>query len=228
MASSNLSQQTGHPGKDIRPCVAALTETSLARGGFPNRNEAAVIIASEFKRISLDYDSALKRVEYWNRKNAPPLKPNEAKKAVANAYGKDYNYSCRHPVLLAFCVDESVCPFHNQVLGKKDKYNDLAFIDYGWQKLLSNRQVLIYKVALPHLEMTRKIGRGGLICANHQQIANACGIHRKRIGKDLKALAEVGLIEYEPGQPKKWEGKASEIGRVYPIPRPRFKNGGHW
>ena len=222
-AASRLSEETGHPGNDIRPCIASLLETPLCKGDFPNRNESAVVIASEFKRIGINYDTACKRLEYWNHDNSPPLKPSELSKAIGNAYLKGYNYSCHHYVLSAFCVDPDLCPFQTQVKSKKQKYNDFAFIDYGWPRLLSNRQVLIYKVALPHLEKTRQIGRGGKICANHKQIAEACGISRERVGKDLNILHKVGLIEYKVGSRQKWKGIASEIARLFPIPRPTRK-----
>lgn len=222
-ASSDLAAETGHPGKDIRPCIATLMETPLSKGEFPNRNEAALVIASELKRIGVDYDSATGRVESWNRFNNPSLRPSEQTKAVNNAFAKEYNYGCHNAILVAFCVGQDLCPFHNHVLSRKPKYNDLVFVDYGWPTHLTGRQTLIYGVALPHLEKTRRIGRGGLICANHRQIANACGISRERVGKDLKILSELGLIEYNAGIPRKWEGRASEIRRVFPIPRPNHR-----
>jgi len=219
-ASSRLSEETGHPGKGIRPCIATLYETPLLKGQFPPRSQVSIILASEFKRIGLDYDSIIARLEYWNRYNKPPLTPRDLERAVNNSISKDYKYTCGNPILRDFCVGREYCQFNQYVISKKKKPNDLKFIDYGWQKYLSNRQVLVFAVALPHLENTRKIGRGGLICANHKQIAEACGISPGRIGQDLRLLASVGLIEYNVGRPRKWEGIASEIRRIFPIPRP--------
>lgn len=219
-AASNLSRETGHPGKDIRPCIATLIESALVKGDYPNRSEAAVVIATEFRRIGLHYEEALKRLTNWNQFHNPPLRPSELRKAASNGYTKDYNYSCRHNVLSAYCVDESTCPFCTKVVGKKGRNNDMAFIDYGWQNHLTKRQVLLYLVALPYLEKTRRIGKGGLICANYRQIADAAGIPQRRLGDDLRTLAAVGLIEFQAGEPRKWEGIASEIRRVFPIPRP--------
>jgi len=221
-ASSNLSRDTGHPGPDIKPCVATLLETTLSKGDFPDRNGSAVVIASELKRIGVDYDSALKRMEYWNRRNNPPLKPQELTKAAQNAYSRDYNYGCKNPILESFCMGQNVCPFDNRVRSKKNHYNDLKFLDYGWQRHLSSNQVRIYWIGLKYLESRRKVGKGGLIYANHKQIAEACGVSDRRIGKDLKVLQGAGLIKYEPGTPRKWEGKASEIRRIFPISRPTY------
>lgn len=220
IASSDLAARTGHPGKDIRPCIAQLIETVINKGEFPNRSESALVIATEFNRIGLDYEEANRQIEIWNSGNNPPLKISELRKAVSNGYLKSYNYGCRNPILSAFCAEESLCPFITQVKGKGKILNDLDFISFKWPKSLSNRQVLIYAVALPYLEKKRKIGRGGLICANHKQIAETCGVSPGRIGRDLMVLHLAGLIEYNVGTPRKWEGMASEIRRVFPIPRP--------
>jgi hypothetical protein len=40
---------------------------------------------------------------------------------------------------------------------------------------------------------------------------------------DLRILNRAGLIEYTAGKPLKWEGIASEIRRILPIPRPTTK-----
>ena len=218
-AASNLSQETGHPGNDIRPCIATLVETSLSQGEIPNRNEAAVIIASEFRRIGQTYDQATQHLEYWNQNNKPPLKYNELQKAVRNAYGKEYNYGCQNPVLKNYCVGD-ICPFIKHVKSKWKKVQNFVFIDYGWQNYLSLVQTLIYYTALPYLEIKRRVGPGGRIFANHKQIAESCGVSNRRIGQQLDTLQTAGLIEYKPGLPLKWKGLASEIKRIIPIPRP--------
>ncbi len=219
-ASSNLAGCIGHPGKDIRPCIACLLETPLTKGEPPNRNVAALIIATEFLRIGLDNDAAQARLEDWNNYNSPPLRFNELIKALTNGYSGKYLYGCGNIVLQGFCSGRDVCQFNIHVRTGKPKHNDLVFVDYGWPRYLSNRQTLIYSVALPFLEKKRCVGRGGLICANHKQIAQTCGISPGRVGTDLKILGEVGLIDYNVGRPRKWEGIASEIRRVFPIPHP--------
>ncbi len=223
-ASSNLSGSTGHPGPDIRPCIARLIETSLTRGDFPDRNRAAVVIASELKRIGENFGASNRRLEQWNSKNKPPLREREVERVLDNSFSHEYNYGCRNPILLEFCIGEDCCPFASRVRSKPNRLNDLKFIDYGWPRVLTSRQVLLYSVALPYLEKTRQVGLGGLIYANHQQLADACGITRRRLGDDLRALGLLGLIDYEPGISRKWEGKASEIRRIFPIPRLTHKH----
>ena len=218
-AASNLSQETGHPGNDIRPCIATLVETPLSKGEFPNRNTAGLIIATEFYRIGQKYDQAVTRLEHWNQHNHPPLKHNELQNAAQNGYTGKYNYGCKNPVLKNYCVGD-LCPFVNHVKSKKKKVRNQVFIDYGWQNYLSLVQTLIYYTALPYLEIKRRVGPGGLLFANHKQIAEICGVSNRRIGENLKTLKVAGLIKYKSGLPQKWLGIASEIRRIIPIPRP--------
>jgi len=159
------------------------------------------------------------RLEHWNQHNHPPLKHSELQNAANNGYKGKYNYGCQHPILSSFCVGD-MCPYIKHVKSTKKKVVNHVFIDYGWQKYLSNVLVLIYFIALPYLEFKRRVGPGGLIYANHKQIAETCGVSNRRIGENLKTLAVAGLIEYKPGLPQRWIGLASEIRRVIPIPRP--------
>ncbi|MFH1372536.1 MAG: primase C-terminal domain-containing protein [bacterium] len=221
-AASNLAAETGHPGKDIRPCVATLMEMQLQKGDFPDRNTAAVIIAYELQRIGFDCDSVYDRMQKWNHQSSPPLKQNELRKATDNGHSGKYKYGCENVVLKSFCVGD-MCQFIKHVKSGQKRIINYKFLDYSWQQHLSNRQVLIYMLAIPALEIKRRVGPGGLVCANHMQVSQACGIDRRRLGNDLEVLASVGLIEYKSGTPRRWEGIASEIRRVIPIPRPTFQ-----
>jgi hypothetical protein len=219
-ASSHLSAETGHPGQGIRPCLAALLETPLGRGDTPDRNSSAVALATELHRIGLDVDEITRRLEFWNQNNDPPLRPNQLGKAIRSGNSGKYNYGCDHLVLNAYCIGDESCPFRSRVKSRDGKIRNHVFLDYGWQRLLTNRQVLIYFAAIPYLEVKRQVGPGGVVCANHRQIADVCGVSEKRMGADLAVLRDVGLIEYKPGLPQKWLGVASQIRRAIPIPKP--------
>jgi len=218
--SSHLSRTIDHPGQDIRPCVATLADTPLSKGEFPDRNTSAVVIASELKRVGKNYEFIADYLTRWNRFNHPPLTPTDLNRAVNNSYASEYNYSCTNAILQSFCVGEDMCPFASRVLSKRKAYRNFTFIDYGWQKHLTNLQVLVYMVALPGLEVKRRVGPGGLIHAGHREIADACGCTPRRLGTLLETLAAVGLVEYQPGTPRRWEVKASTVRRILPIPRP--------
>jgi len=219
-ASSNLSAATGHPGQGIRPCLAQLLETKVYKGDMPDRNSSAVALASELHRIGQSAQQVKSRLILWNEKNEPPLNPNNLERAIQSGCSDKYRYGCNHLILKAFCLGEDTCPFFQYVRSPHKKTRNHVFLDYGWQHLLTNRQVLIYFAAIPYLEVKRQVGPGGVVCANHKQIAGVCGVSEKRMGIDLGVLREVGLIDYKPGSPQKWRGIASTIRRVMPIPRP--------
>jgi hypothetical protein len=191
---------------------------SLVKGDYPDRDAAAVALTAELLRIGMDTDEIEARLNDWNRFNSPPLKPDEIQRAIENGSAGKYDYSCEHSILAYFCIG-SDCPVDKRKKLKDRKVQNFRFLDYGWQQVLSNRQVLIYYAALPYLEVKRRAGPGGMIYASHVQLAKTCGISYRRMGDDLQVLADLGLITYKPGLPQVWKHQASEVRRIIPIPR---------
>jgi len=62
-----------------------------------------------------------------------------------------------------------------------------------------------------------------LIYESHFEIAKYAGISRKYVKGGLEELVKYGLITYKVGTARKWEGKASEIRRNFPIVKPPKK-----
>ena len=218
-ATSKLSAILCIPGKGIKPCIGSMCSTIHFKGDFPDRNTIAFVLACELRRIGKDYDYTLEILNNWNLKNEPPLRYPDIVRLTGSAFLKEYKYSCNHPTLQAFCVLPDPCTWQINSKSCMKRISEDNFIKFHWPQFLSNRQVLIYSVALRYLEKRNKVKPGNIIYANHKQIADACGISRPAVGKDLLALAKVGLIEYEAGSRRKWEGIASEVNRIVPIPR---------
>lgn len=205
----------------IRPCIGAMLRTPFDKGSFPNRSEACLIIASELKRAGKDEETTLGILTDWNKKNICPKRDSEVRSAVATAYRRDYNYSCLNEKLKAFCIGEEFCTFATYVKGKSGRYyNNRKFFELNWQNILSNTAKDVYYLALIELERRRRVGPGGLIMANQEEIAKFAGITPKSVRKGLIELEGVGLVTYKPGISRKWEFKASEIRRIIPIPKP--------
>jgi len=220
IASSDLSRELRHPGNDIRPCIAQMLENSYSKGDYPDRNTVALIIASELRRIGSSMEEVEWRVARWNENNNPPLRYSEYIKAVNNAFGKEYNYSCEGGKLDSTCIGKEMCPFYRGALGKRKSYNNRPFISYQWPRLLNNAAKDIYIIALVELERRRQVGPGGLIFTAQREIADIAGISRRSVKPGLEELVHKELIDYKPGKPRLWEGKASEIRRIIPIPKP--------
>jgi hypothetical protein len=224
-AASDLSRETGIAGHGIKPCIAAILDQSFDKTSYPKADYAAVIISSELKRLGKDYGATMERLEQWNQKNCDPLRKCDLERAVNNGFSNDYPFGCTNNTLIKYCVGDDICPFRTKTIVQNGRLlkKDLRFFDYEWQLKLSNRQVLLYCVGIPLLEKRRKVGVGGKVYASHSELAKACGITTKRLGKDLEILAQSGLIEYEKGSPRVWETRASTIRRLFPVPRPESK-----
>jgi len=220
-ASSNLSKALDAPGKLIKPCVAIMLEKSFIKGDFTDRSRAANILASEMKILGKEEEYALHLLSRWNEKNVPPLRHSALSSTVRTAYRYDYRYGCNNEYLREFCIGPEMCP-HNRIFYRTaNKYTDnRLFFKYRWPELLTNVEKCIYFLALIELERIRGIGAGGKIIASHRSISKLAGIEPKYAGKGLSGLQRKGLIVYKPGIPRKWEGKASEIQRIIPIPKP--------
>ena len=201
-----------------------MLERAFIKGDFPDRSRAANIIASEMKMLGKDSEYTMNLLLKWNANNIPPLRYSSLLSTVRTAYRHDYKYGCSNEYLQVFCTEPEMCTYYRSFGSKRSKYTDnRLFFKYRWPEILTNVQKSIYYLALIELERKRGVGAGGLIMANHREIASIAGIGPKYVGKGLLKLQEVSLIQYKPGIPRKWEGLSSEIRRIVPIPKPERK-----
>ncbi len=221
--AGKMSLKLGVDAQLIKPCIGVMFNTSFTKGGAPDRSLVASILASEMKRMGISQEKATDYILKWNEPNNPPKSQSEILSTIRTAYRKDYNYSCRHWAFEGCCVGKDMCVYYKGALSKRKYYNNRVFYNYRWQLILSSAQHLIYH-SLIELERKRGVGAGGLIIANHKQIAYFSGITPKYIGVSLQNLQSFGLIKYKAGIPRKWEGKASEIRRIVPIPKPKSEH----
>ncbi len=77
---------------------------------------------------------------------------------------------------------------------------------------------MVYVAGIIELERKRLVRPGGLVVASLRQIAETSGVSLRRVKELLERMAEHGIILVKYGEPRKWEGKATEIRRVIPIP----------
>lgn len=219
LAQGEVSRELFLNPKALRPCVAAMLRTGFQKGGTPDRSSISAILASEFVKLGFER----KRIEHellnWNKLNSPALKQSEIHSTIKTAIRKNYNYSCRHHFITEFCVGHDLCS-SAKGLSKYKIVNFRLFFAYHWQLILSNKGKLVYWLALPELEKRKGIKPGSVIFENHREISKFAGISKKYVRPALEELKAYGLIEYQPGTPRKWEGKATEIKRMLPIPKP--------
>ena len=219
VAHSEAAEDLQINPKALRPCVGVMLKTSFCKGGIPHPSKAASIIACEFIRMEMPEELITARLEIWNRHNAPPIKQSDLRSTIRTALRSRYKYSCKHVELNMFCIGFEFCE-HANGKNNQSRFNFRAFFTYHWQQILSNASKLVYCLALPELCKRRGLKPDGVIFANQIEIAQYAGISKKSVKPALLELESLSLIEYKRGTPRKWEGKASEIRRVFPIPKP--------
>lgn len=205
--------------KAIRPCVARIKKHSFSKGDLYNRSLASSILASELLALNFPTERVLTELTRWNSNNEPPLKQSDLRSTIKTAQRILYNYSCNHHYLIEFCIGNDLCDFSKRSAAR-GKTNQRAFFAYGWQLILDNVSKLVYLAALPEIERRRGFKPGSRLYVSHKDIAKFAGISNKSVKKALEELAQHGLVEYKAGISRKWEGKASEVQRVFPIVKP--------
>lgn len=219
--ASGLAQALDIDGRNLKPCVAVIMENGLAQGDYTNRAVGSLIVASELRRLGKDSDFVLRFLRDWNQRNKPPRRQSEIEATVRSAFRKEYRYGCNNTHLEPFCVGREFCSFAKLVSANGKCTDNRKFLAYGWQHLLNNSAVMLYYIGIVELERRLGVGAGGTVIANHKKFAEYSGITAKSVGKALLELASTPLIRrFNRGIPRKWEGKATEIARAIPIPRP--------
>jgi hypothetical protein len=208
--------------KAIRPCVAQMLKTGFEKGGIPDRSSASSILASEFTKLGFERERIEHQLLKWNKLNRPPLKSSAIYSTIKTAKRNKYNYSCRHDFLREFCIGHELCVY-SKGLSKNNTINFRLFFTYHWQEILKNKSLLVYWVGLPELEKRKGLKPGSIVYENQAEIARFSGISKKYVKSALEELTAYGLIEYKPGVPRKWEGKATGVRRLFPILKPPKK-----
>jgi hypothetical protein len=219
LAQGEVSKNLYINPKALRPCVSTMIRTGFQKGGIPDRSSISSILASEFVKIGFDSQRIEHELLKWNKLNNPPIKESAILSTIKTAIRNNYNYSCRHDFVKEFCIGFDLCSYPKR-LARIHQINFRLFFAYHWQLILSNIAVLVYWVALPELEKRKGLKPGSVIYENHSEIAKFAGISKKYVRNALENLAVYGLIQYKPGTARKWEGKATEVRRIFPIPKP--------
>ena len=119
----------------IKPCIALMMNSVIAKGDYVSRHTALHIICCELLTCGVNEDKCLKWALKWNRNNDPPMYEKEVHKLVWKVYNraKEYHYTCRNPMLQSFCVDFNLCPQKQKI--SKYKFNLFEFTEKRWQEL---------------------------------------------------------------------------------------------
>jgi len=87
------------PPRDAKLCYYGLLEGV----GEGERDNAALRLAVYFRKQGYFQDMVGGLLQAWNRRNDPPLKDDDIKKAVRQAFEKQYDFGCNDYLLREYC-----------------------------------------------------------------------------------------------------------------------------
>jgi hypothetical protein len=222
----SAAREWGVDVRQVKPCAAQIREVEDGR-----RNEAAYILGTEWRRMGLTQDRALKVAERWNDSNLPPLTIAGLHSNIRSAYRGENEYGCNGP-LADWCIGRDECPYHQRfVSGPKPVTGRTTMVDFerlGWRSPhVTPGQRLVYS-GIVRMEAIRDVGPGGCVITSLRQMARLIGLSASGVRQALLLLDLLGLIDYSPGR-RRATGlppKGCTTRRIIPIPGPPVRNPG--
>jgi hypothetical protein len=123
----SIPETTNQPPSELqRPCYQALLKG--VKSG--QRNEAAIRLATAFRKVGYSLEKVLASLSDWNQNNEPPLEDIELEAIAQSAMEGDYDYGCNDDMLHKLC-DESCPVLQKQAKSGKDKQKCDSFVTLG-------------------------------------------------------------------------------------------------
>lgn len=145
---------------------------------------------------------------------------------------RDYEYGCPTLEEKGLCIfkKREDCPWWDKIPRvNQEAYRERDFWRYGWPEKLTPPLSMLY-LALKEIEKLRGWQAGSRLYCSWDKLKEVSGVSRdiltgrkkNKYKPGLQILKEKGLIKYKPGhkRAKGSKGKASEIQRIIPIPKP--------
>ena len=104
------------------------------------RNEAAIRVATWYRRRGLNKDDASKELKEWNKRNIPPLPEEELESCLKHAYAREYPYKYRYTVKPEKKEKKGV----KEIIEWQQVAEDLLS-KYHWICLSDTEELFVYK-----------------------------------------------------------------------------------
>ncbi len=200
---------------DTKPCICQLMKDyERSRSGIN-----AFIIACELFRVGK------KKEKVETVLFELGVAYSKTRDVVKSASTGKYSYACPRLELEGVCLYEkrTECWWYQRIPKKSQKrWKERDFWRFGWPSRLSSASGMVY-LALREVEHRRKYPAGSRLYVSRKELAELAGICLPWAIKSLKKLEELGLVKFQKGKQHRWYGKASEVQRIIPIPRPAMQ-----
>jgi len=200
---------------DIRPCIVSL----LGRDNpATSQNINPFIIGCELARVGKEP----KRIEQIL--DSLYIKPSKVRSILRSVIRTDYKYYCSNLEERGLCLydDHKDCWWwsRNPVENKKG-WEEKDFYRYHWPERLRRTEECLYR-AIRAIEIKKSWQPGSRLFVTWDKLYQESRISRDTIGIKLELLRRIGLIKYRPGEErvKGSKGRATEVARIIPIPKP--------
>ncbi len=200
---------------DTKPCICELMRDYELR----KSNISRFIIACELFRIGKKKE----KVETILLELG--IGYSKVRSIVKSASTGKHNYACPRLELEGLCLYQrrTECWWYERIPKKSQKkWSERDFWRFGWPGRLSLASVVIY-LALREIEQKREYKAGTRLYVPRKELAELTGISPPWTIESLKKLEKSGLINFKKGRPHRWYGKASEVQRIIPIPKPEIQ-----
>lgn len=229
-----LAAEYGLEPSRLKPCIAVLLAGDI---GHCEPHNAAFTVAIELRALGLDEKAVESAMVRWA--HSVRWRPREAQRTAHAVFRRntDGSWRWRSPglrkttptyreTLVPIC--EAVgCPHHCPPFNGKyqgDRCQDFKrFRQLGWPKVLRTTATVETYKAICDREKELGLAPGSELRTSYRQLGQIGGHDHKTIGRCLKRLRQVGLVEFTEGSgsgPQAKDRTASVVKRVVPIPPP--------
>ena len=201
----------------VKTCVAEIYFKGASKG--EGRQQLAHLLALEMKvNHGLDNKQIDALLREWNMRVSPPLPQSELDKIVRRLDKPGiWAYSCKHPLLRAYCIGEICTHATNKGRWKASRVSANGLTSSGWLPQLSGAQVRVF---LGLYRLARLKGRGPRqsIPFTFGELERVCGVSRGHVLASLEHLLHIGLLaDFKPSQAR---GKVSSFRFPAELPDP--------
>ncbi len=199
---------------DIKPCIIELIKDPSFKDGINS-----FIVGCELFRVG----KTEKEIDFFLTKLG--IKTSKVRGVVKSVVTGKYEFGCPRLEEEGICLYKTreECFWYQAIPRESQRpYRERDFWRFGWpRRLKPHHTAAIIYLAIREIEKRRKLSAGARLFISRKELSQVSGVSYRRATECCQRLKEEGLIEFKKGTQHRWYGKASEVKRIIPIPKPK-------